>query len=153
MSITGRLRRLIRTAKPTPTTLVLSNEEIKELEDHWNTSFGLTGNATFDGVRIMSQYHYDVEQEVEKRVAEHSERPALKTFNQIDQVWEAYCEMTDVEIGQRIRIEYNPSEFSDHKVRIFCNGDHIYISKWEAKMLAEKLYYLTFDESPEGDIK
>jgi hypothetical protein len=135
MSITGRLRRLIRTAKPTPTTLVLSNEEIKELEDHWNTSFGLTGNATFDGVRIMSQYHYDVEQEVEKRVAEHSERPALKTFNQIDQVWEAY------------------SEFSDHKVRIFCNGDHIYISKWEAKMLAEKLYYLTFDESPEGDIK
>jgi len=76
----------------------------------------------------------------------------MKTFKQIDEVWEAYCKMTDVEIGQRVRIEYNPSEFSDHKVRIFCNGDHIYISKWEAKMLAEKLYYLTFDEqTPEAE--
>ena len=152
MNIADKLRHMIQAVKPTPTILVLSDEEIKELEDHWNTYFDLTGKATFDGVKIMSQYHYEVEQEVEKRVAEHSERSALKTFKQIDEVWEAYCKMTDVEIGQRIRVEYNPSEFSDHKVRIFCNGDHIYISKWEAKMLAEKLYYLTFDEqTPEAE--
>jgi hypothetical protein len=147
MSIADRLRRLIRTAKPTPTTLVLSNEEIKELEDHWNTPFGLTGNATFDGVRIMSQYHYDVEQEVEKRVAEHSERPALKTFNQIDQVWEAYCEMTDVEVSDSISISYNPSELDRYKVEISDAKHSINLSKEDAKLLAEKLYYLTFDDT------
>lgn len=86
----------------------------------------------------------------------------MKTFKQIDEVWEAYCKMTDVEVGQRIAISYNPSEITEHRVEIFCNGKSISISTEEARLLAEKLYYLTFDEeiandttcrSPEGKIE
>ena len=77
----------------------------------------------------------------------------MKTFKQIDEAWEAYCKMTDVEVSDRLTVSYNPSETTEHKVELFSNGKSIYISTTEARLLAEKLYYLTFDESPEGDIK
>jgi len=77
----------------------------------------------------------------------------MKTFKQIDQVWEAYCKMVDIDVSDTLTISYNPSELDKYKVEISDAKHSINLSKEDAKLLAEKLYYLTFDESPEGDIK
>jgi hypothetical protein len=70
----------------------------------------------------------------------------MKTFNQIDQVWEAYCKMTDVEVSDSISISYNPSELDKYKVEISDAKHSIHLSKKEAWLLAKKLVELTWDE-------
>jgi hypothetical protein len=70
--ITDKIRWLIKSAKPTPTLIVLSEQDIKEIEDYWNTSVDRTGNCLFEGVQLMSDYYYRIESEVEKRMANNS---------------------------------------------------------------------------------
>jgi len=70
----------------------------------------------------------------------------VKTFNQIDKVWEAYCKMTDVEVSDNISISYNPTELDKYKVEISDVRHSIYLSKKEAWLLAKKLVELTWDE-------
>ena len=70
----------------------------------------------------------------------------MKTFKQIDQVWEAYCKMVDVDVSDNISISYNPSELDKYKVEISDVKHSIYLSKQEAWLLAKKLVELTWDE-------
>jgi len=67
----------------------------------------------------------------------------MKTFKQIDEAWEAYCKMTDVEISDMLSISYNPSELDRHKVEISRANKSIYISTEEARLLGERLIALT----------
>lgn len=69
MDLKNKISWLIKSAKPTPTLIVLSEQEIKQIEDHWNTSVDRTGNCSFEGIRLMSDYYYRIESEVEKRMA------------------------------------------------------------------------------------
>lgn len=70
----------------------------------------------------------------------------MKTFKQIDQVWEAYCKMSDIKVTEDISISYSSSEVEGYEVQVQAHDQSIYLSKEEARLLAEKLYYLTFDE-------
>jgi hypothetical protein len=70
----------------------------------------------------------------------------MKTFKQIDEVWEAYCKMTDVEVSDTLTVSYNPSELDKYKVEISDVRHSIYLSKQEAWLLAKKLVELTWDE-------
>ena len=70
----------------------------------------------------------------------------MKTFKQVDEVWQAYCKMTDVEVSDSISISYNPTELDKYKVEISDAKHSIYLSKKEAWLLARKLVELTWDE-------
>lgn len=70
----------------------------------------------------------------------------MKTFKQIDKMWQDYCDMSTVELENSITIAYTPSEVDKHKVEIFCNNKYISMSTAEARLLAETLLTLTSDE-------
>jgi len=78
----------------------------------------------------------------------------MKTFKQIDMLWQAYCEASTISLGD-VEIQYNSCELDKYKVEILVGDKSICLSKDQARRLAEKLYYLTFDEeiSPEGQIE
>lgn len=71
----------------------------------------------------------------------------MKTFKQMDDVWKAYCEMTSIDVTEDIHISYSASEVEGYQVEIMAHDNSIYLSKKEARLLAEKLYYLTFDDA------
>ena len=70
----------------------------------------------------------------------------MKTFKQIDKVWESYCKMVDIDVSDSISISYNPTELDRYKVEISDVRHSIYLSKKEAWLLAKKLVELTWDE-------
>ena len=70
----------------------------------------------------------------------------MKTFKEIEQVWQSYCKESSIEVSETITVGYNPSEFDEHKVEILDNSGSITMSIEEAKMLGEKLVALTSDK-------
>jgi len=70
----------------------------------------------------------------------------MKTFKQIDQVWEAYCKMTSIDVTEDIHLSYSSSEVEGYQVEIGAHDNSIYLSKKEAWLLAKKLVELTWDE-------
>jgi predicted acyltransferase (DUF342 family) len=81
----------------------------------------------------------------DEHVQDSTQTPAMKTFKEIDMLWESYCNASTINLGN-MEIQYNTCELDKHKVEILVGDKSIRLSKEEARLLAEKLTALTSDK-------